>query len=96
VLTRRGADLIIIDDPLKPDEVVSDTQRKIVNEWFEGTLYSRLNDKAAGIIIVILQRLHEDDLVGHLVRQGGWKVLSFPAIAEIDEVHDVETIFGPR
>jgi hypothetical protein len=96
VLTRRGADLIIIDDPLKPDEVVSDTQRKSVNEWFEGTLYSRLNDKAAGIIIVILQRLHEDDLVGHLVRQGGWKVLSFPAIAEIDEVHDVETIFGPR
>jgi predicted phage terminase large subunit-like protein len=96
VLTGRGADLIIIDDPLKPDEAVSDTQRKSVNEWFEGTLYSRLNDKAAGVIIVIMQRLHEDDLVGHLVRQGGWKVLSFPAIAEADEVHDVETIFGPR
>jgi predicted phage terminase large subunit-like protein len=96
VLTGRGADLIIIDDPLKPDEAVSDTQRKSVNEWFEGTLYSRLNDKAAGIIIVIMQRLHEDDLVGHLVRQGGWKVLSFPAIAEVDEVHNVETIFGSR
>jgi predicted phage terminase large subunit-like protein len=96
VLTGRGADLIIIDDPLKPDEAVSDTQRKSVNEWFEGTLYSRLNDKSAGVIIVIMQRLHEDDLVGHLVRQGGWTVLSFPAIAEVDEIHDVETIFGPR
>ena len=96
VLTGRGADLIVIDDPLKPDEAVSETQRRNVNEWYDGTLYSRLNRKDQGVIIVIMQRLHEDDLVGHLLRHQGWKVLSFPAIAEVDESHDVETIFGRR
>jgi len=96
VLTGRGADLIVIDDPLKPEEAVSEAQRRSVNEWFDGTLYSRLNDKSAGVIVVIMQRLHEDDLVGHLLRQQGWRVLSFPAIAEVDETHVVDTVFGPR
>ena len=43
-----------------------------------------------------MQRLHEDDLVGHVLAQEPWKVLSFPAIAEEDEVHRIETIWGPR
>src|SRR5262249_776039 len=42
------------------------------------------------------QRLHEDDLVGHVVEQEPWEVLSFPAIAEADEVHEIATIWGPR
>jgi len=96
VLTGRGADYIIIDDPLKPDEALSEVQRKAVNEAFSHTLYSRLNDKATGCIIVIMQRLHEDDLVGHLIQQGGWEVLSFPAIAEQDETITIETIHGRR
>jgi hypothetical protein len=45
VLTGRGADLIIIDDPLKPEEALSQTQRQAANEWFDHTLYSPLNDK---------------------------------------------------
>ena len=53
VLTGRGADFIIIDDPLKPDEALSDTQRKSVNDWYEHTLCSRLNDKRRGCIILI-------------------------------------------
>jgi len=48
VLTGRGADFIIIDDPLKPDEAVSDTQRKAVNDWYDHTLLSRLNNKRDG------------------------------------------------
>jgi hypothetical protein len=52
------------DDPLKPDEAVSETQRKKVNEWYDNTLYSRLNDKQHGRVNRIMQRLHEDDLVG--------------------------------
>jgi predicted phage terminase large subunit-like protein len=43
-----------------------------------------------------MQRLHQDDLVGHLEAQGGWEVLSFPAIAEEDEGYEFETIFGRR
>jgi predicted phage terminase large subunit-like protein len=96
VLTGRGGNFIIIDDPLKPDEAVSDARREAVNEWYEHTLYSRLNSKAAGCIIIIMQRLHEDDLVGHVVRQGGWKVLKFPAIAIEDETHVISTRLGQR
>jgi len=96
VLTGRGADFIIIDDPLKPDEAVSDVRRKAVNDWFDQSLVSRLNDKRQGCIVLIMQRLHEDDLVGHVLEQGGWKLLRFPAIAEEHELYTIETPYGTR
>jgi hypothetical protein len=96
VLTGRGADIILIDDPLKPEEALSDAQRQAANEWFDHTLYSRLNNKRNGAIVIIMQRLHEDDLVGHVLAQEEWEVVRFPAIAEEDEVHRIETILGPR
>jgi hypothetical protein len=64
VLTGRGADIALIDDPLKPEEALSKALRQACNEWFVHTLYSRLNDKRHGAIVIIMQRLHEDDLVG--------------------------------
>jgi len=96
VLTGRGADYIVIDDALKPDEALSETQRQTVNKWFDHTLISRLNDKRTGCIILIMQRLHQDDLVGHVLQQGGWFVVKFPAIAEQDEEHVVQTPYGRR
>ena len=96
VLTGRGADLILIDDPLKPDEALSETRRKAVNEWYDNTLLSRLNDKNNGSIIIIMQRLHQDDLVGHVLEQEDWDVLSFSAIADRDETHLIESPFGTR
>ena len=96
VLTGRGADLIIIDDPLKPDEALSESRRKAVNEWYDNTLLSRLNDKATGCIIIIMQRLHQEDLVGHVLEQEPWEVLSFPAIAEQDETFAIESPLGTR
>jgi hypothetical protein len=45
VLTGCGADLIIIGDPLKPEEALSQAQRQAANDWYDHTLYSRLNDK---------------------------------------------------
>lgn len=96
VLTGRGADFIIIDDPLKPSDALSDTRRREANEWYEHTLYSRLNDKRTGCIILIMQRLHEDDLVGHVLEREEWKVLSLPAIAQEDEEHVIETIYGKK
>ncbi|WP_158886339.1 phage terminase large subunit [Rhodanobacter sp. L36] len=86
VLTGRGADILIIDDPTKPDEALSDTQRRNANEWYDHTLYSRLNDKTTGAIIIVMQRLHLDDLVGHVLEQEPWEILSLPAIAPNDEV----------
>ena len=96
VLTGRGADLIILDDPLKPDDALSEPRRNSVNEWYDNTLLSRLNSKETGVIIIVMQRLHQDDLVGHVREQEGWDVLSFAAIAEEDEVHLIEGSLGKR
>ena len=96
VLTGRGADFIIIDDPLKPDQALSETQRKAVNDWYDHTLISRLNSKRDGCIILIMQRLHEDDLVGHVLQQSDWRVLKFPAIAQENEAHSIQTPNGRK
>ena len=82
-LTGRGGDTIIIDDPLKPLDAVSQSRRDAVNEWFANTLLSRLDSKLEGVIIVVMQRVHMHDLTGFLLHQSDdWEVLSLPAIAE--------------
>jgi predicted phage terminase large subunit-like protein len=85
-LTGRGGDIVIIDDPIKPQDAYSDRLRGAANDWFDTTLLSRLDDKRTGAIVVVMQRLHADDLIGKLLRTSDdWTVLSFPAIAEHDE-----------
>jgi predicted phage terminase large subunit-like protein len=96
VITGRGADFIIIDDPLKPEDAESEALRKATNQWYDNTLFSRLNDKRTGCIILIMQRLHEDDLVGHVLAQESWELLRFPAIAEAAEQFVVTTPSGVR
>jgi predicted phage terminase large subunit-like protein len=86
-LTGRGGDIIVIDDPLKPDDALSETKRSAANHWFTNTLLSRLDDKRTGAIVVVMQRVHIDDLTGFLLGQSKeWDVLSLPAIADVDEV----------
>ena len=85
-LTGRGGDLIIIDDPLKPDDAYSDVKRNTANEWFKNTLISRLDDKRTGAIVIVMQRVHMDDLSGFLMSQSDeWEVLNLPAIAEFEQ-----------
>jgi predicted phage terminase large subunit-like protein len=81
-LTGRGGSIIIIDDPLKPKEAYSETIREKVKQWYANTLLSRLDDKTKDAIVVVMQRLHMDDLAGHLLEQGGWIHLNLPAKAE--------------
>lgn len=90
-LTGLGGDCFIIDDPLKPVEAQSDTIRDSTNDWLPSTLLSRLDDKANGSIIVVMQRVHQHDLTGYLTEHapGTWTVLSLPAIAEDREVIEV-------
>lgn len=76
----RGADLIVVDDPIKATDALSEKERRRVNEAFDNTLQTRLNDKRTGAIVIIMQRLHEDDLVGHVVGREDWEVVSIPAI----------------
>jgi predicted phage terminase large subunit-like protein len=81
----RGADLIVIDDPIKGlDAALSQAERRRVTEFYDSTLYSRLNDKVNGAIVIVMQRLHQDDLVGHVLDKEDWEVLSIPAIAPED------------
>jgi len=89
-----GADYLIIDDPTKPEEAASDARRQFGNEWFSQSAVTRLNDKRRGRIILIMQRLHEDDLTGYVMAQGGWTHVSLPAIAQEDERHAITTPFG--
>jgi predicted phage terminase large subunit-like protein len=85
-LMGRGGDFLIIDDPLKPADAFNDARRSYVNSWFTNTLLTRLDDMTTGAIIVVMQRLHEDDLTGALLRSSkDWVLLSLPAIAEVDQ-----------
>lgn len=81
-VTGRGGDIIIIDDPHKPEDAVSEVKRENVLNWYRSTLLSRLNDPVNSAIILIQQRVHEADLAGFLQEQGGWHHLDLPAMAE--------------
>jgi predicted phage terminase large subunit-like protein len=80
-----GADILIIDDLMKAGDAHSETERARVKEYYEQTLFSRLNDKSTGRIVAIQQRLHEDDLAGYLIDKGNFEHLNLKAIAEEDE-----------
>jgi predicted phage terminase large subunit-like protein len=85
-LTGRGGDILIIDDPLKPDDALSETKRTNANQWFTNTLLSRLDDKRTGAIVVVMQRVHMDDLTGFLTENSDeWEILTLPAIATCDD-----------
>ena len=85
-LTGRGGDIIIIDDPIAALAALSQKAREHVQHWYFNTLLSRLDDKQNGAIVLVMQRLHEDDLAGVLLRiSDEWTVVSLPAIAEQDE-----------
>ena len=88
-LTGLGADMLIVDDLMKAADATSAVERLRVKEFYEQTLFSRLNDKRTGSIIAIQQRLHEDDLAGYLIGKGGFTHLNLRAEAEDDEEFDL-------
>jgi hypothetical protein len=88
-LTGLGGNLIIIDDPLKLGDAMSEAVRTRVIEWYRATLLSRGDDKTAMRIVVAMQRVHQEDLVGHLQEQGGFDILNLPAIAQRSQTYDL-------
>ncbi len=86
-LTGFGADIIIIDDPQKSAEIKSDQIRKKTNEIFSNTIISRLNDKVNGKIIIVAQRLHQDDFSSYVQKFDNWDILKIPAIAEQETIY---------
>lgn len=80
-----GGGFVIIDDPHKATDARSPDRLAAVNNWFTGTILSRLNVPKKGCIIVVMQRLDENDLAGVLLKHGGWEHLCLPAIADEDQ-----------
>ncbi|MDB5715880.1 MAG: Phage uncharacterized protein-like protein [Sphingomonadales bacterium] len=89
-----GADYIIIDDPTKPSEANSDVERATANAWVRQTLMSRFNDQTKASIVLVMQRLHEQDVVGDMQAYLELRVVNLPAIAQDDEHHEITTPFG--
>lgn len=84
-LTGTGGNFIIIDDPSKPEDMFSQVKRSSLLNWYDQTLLSRLNDKRNDGIAIVMQRLHENDLIGHVSARENWALLKLAAIAEGDE-----------
>lgn len=90
---------IIIDDPVKPDDAFSDTMRERINRRFNNTIASRVNSPETPIV-VIMQRLHENDMTGYLLGGGSgekWEHLCLPAIDDAgnplwEEKHSIEKL----
>jgi hypothetical protein len=87
--TGKGAHLIILDDPFKAAEAASDAVRNSVYDWFKGSLMTRFDNPAEGAVIVVMQRLHQDDLVGRLRDKGGWEYLAMPGECFERTVYDL-------
>ena len=93
-ITGRGGNMIIIDDPMKAQDAYSDTERERCYRNFTSTISTRVNNPATVRTIITMQRLHEDDLVGRLLAQGGFKHLNIPAIAMEEQTY--KTGSGPN
>lgn len=85
----RGADVIILDDPNKGQEIYSKVMRDRVKAAYDGTISTRLNKPKESAIICVMQRLHPDDLAGHLLTQEPWATVVMPAIATEEETWDL-------
>jgi predicted phage terminase large subunit-like protein len=88
-VTGKGGDFIIIDDPveIKDHDKIKKLQR--VNELFDGEIRTRLDNPKKGCILIIAHRISEDDLVGHVLQEQGWKHLKLPLIAPRNREYDL-------
>ncbi len=85
-MTGLGGDVIIMDDPIDAMRAQDDAERNRVNEQFDQNIVQRLNDKKTGAIILVMQRVHENDLTARLLAKSkGWVHVNMPAIALEDE-----------
>jgi hypothetical protein len=77
--TGEGGDRIVVDDPHNVKESESDTVRQTAIDWWDHVMSTRLNDPKTGAKVVVMQRVHQQDLTGHLLEQGGYEHLCLPA-----------------
>ena len=76
--TGEGGDLVVVDDPHSAAGAGSEAQRQTTLTWWDETMSTRLNDPKTGAKVIVMQRLHERDLSGHVLEQGGYEHLCLP------------------
>ena len=86
-VTGQGGDFLLVDDPVSPQHAASEVERENANEWYRTTFYSRLNNPLTGVRIVIMQRIHDNDLSGFLL-SGGESRLKYKHICIPAELSD--------
>ncbi len=77
--TGEGGDFVVVDDPHKARDAYSDVKRKAVLDWWDGSMSSRGNNPETAVWAVIGQRVHDEDLTGHLMKRGDYRALIMPA-----------------
>ncbi|SDP78307.1 phage uncharacterized protein (putative large terminase), C-terminal domain-containing protein [Desulforhopalus singaporensis] len=94
--TGEGGDFVVVDDPHNVKEALSDTIREATVEWWDQVMSTRLNDPKTGSKVIIMQRVHQNDLSGHVLEQGGYEHLCIPAEYEKKRYHTSIGFKDPR
>jgi predicted phage terminase large subunit-like protein len=94
--TGEGGDIIIIDDPHNVQDVESDAVRTSALEWLDGVMSTRANNPKSSAFVIIMQRSHFDDMTGHVLKQGGYELLSLPAEFEPETRCRTSIFVDPR
>lgn len=76
--TGKGGGILVADDLMNPEQAASDAERLAANRFFDQSFYGRLNDPNTDAIVIVMQRLHEDDTTGHALASGEWDLLVLP------------------
>lgn len=85
--TGEGGDIIVIDDPHNVADATSAAERQNVLDWYDQSISTRPNNLKRAVKVIIGQRIHEEDLCGHLLARGGWTHLCLPAEFEPEHPH---------
>lgn len=91
-LTGEGGEFMIVDDPHNASQAGSPVMRQRAIDWFQHTFLTRQDDLKKGCYVVVMQRLHAEDLSGYLLAKGGWEHLTIPAISPTTRTYH----FGTR
>lgn len=89
--TGKRGDALVIDDPISAEESNSKQAREKAIRWKTETMSSRFNDQASAQEVLVMQRLHEEDLTGYLLKAGGWVHLRLPSRFELKPSCKCET-----
>ncbi len=87
-----GGDILLVDDPVNPEQAYSEPERNTANRWYDQTYSTRLNDKKKGAIVIIMQRLHQNDLAGHVQKRDEWTVLKIPGEFKKRTIFDLKVV----